>query len=208
MNALKKNWRALLALLLVIIAALAVLLGYRPAQKEYEAQVEEITASIDSLQASIESNMVYVAVQNSLEEATQDIADSRTELYEKFPVELKEEDQIMYVLYLEQIFGTEIQFSFGSVSGITTLSDGVALNALVLTVNYETTYQGYKDMIEYLATDSTIVSIQSSTLSYNADSDTATGNVTLLYYLISGSGQEYTEPDVADPETGKESIFE
>ena len=42
---------------------------------------------------------------------------------------------------------------------------------------------------------------------YDAETDTATGLVTLCLYLIDSENREYLPPDVAIPETGKENIF-
>lgn len=114
----------------------------------------------------------------------------------------------MYVLYLEEQFGTEISFSFGTVSPIRMLSDGALLEGLTLTVNYETTYQGFKDMVDYLATDSRITSIQYATVDYDAENDVATGTMTLLCYIMeSDLMEEYQEPDVTEPRTGKNNML-
>ena len=42
---------------------------------------------------------------------------------------------------------------------------------------------------------------------YDAATDTATGTVTLLLYLMDSDLLEYLPPDVAEPDTGKEGIF-
>lgn len=225
MSGLKKNWKLILALLLLIAAALVYFLVYRAAQTQYENDKKSVENQIQMMQmliqstqeritaseASIEANRKYEPIQEQIEEASKAIDLSRAELYEKFPVELREEDQIMYVLYLEQLFGTEITFKFGSADLVTFLSDGAALGGLTLTVNYETTYQGFKDMITYLATDSRITSIRNSTLSYDHENDRAVGDLTLLCYLLQPDGystSEYIEPPVEAPEeTGKPNIF-
>lgn len=164
-------------------------------------------AQIISLQASIAENMRYADVQERIPEASAALEDSRLALYEKFPTELREEDQIMYVLYLEELFETEISFSFGTVAPVRMLSDGAILEGLTLTVNYETTYQGFKEMVDYLATDSRITSIQYATVDYDSENDTATGTLTLLCYIMDSDLLEYEEPDVNKPQTGKPNIL-
>lgn len=113
----------------------------------------------------------------------------------------------MYVLYLEKTFGTEISFSFSSPQPITALRDGATLMGLTLTVNYKTTYRGFKNMINYLATDSKITSVQFASINYDASSDTAVGTVTLLLYLMDSDLLDYVSPDVKEPDTGKGNIF-
>lgn len=113
----------------------------------------------------------------------------------------------MYVLYLEELFETEISFSFGTVAPVQMLRDGAVLEGLTLTVNYETTYEGFKEMVDYLATDSRITSIQYATVDYDSENDAATGSLTLLCYIMDSNLLEYEEPDVTEPQTGKPNIL-
>ena len=222
MKALTRNWKAVLAVLLLIAALLVWFLAYRPAKTEFESKQANLTNELMLLQMQVAStqayneevireNKKYEPLIDALPDEIAKLERSEKELFAKFPAEIREEDQIMYVLYLEQLFGTEITFKFGSADLVTFLSDGAAIGGLTLTVNYETTYQGFKDMITYLATDSRITSIRNSTLSYDHENDRAVGDLTLLCYLLQPDGyspSEYIEPPVETPEeTGKPNIF-
>ena len=207
MKVLGKYWKVLLALILIAAAAVAYVKGYQEEKIAYEAESAQLKMYIKSLESAIQENMRYADVQDKLEDATNEVNASRLELYEHFPVELKEEDQIMYVLYLEKLFGTEIFFKFNTPQALTVMRDGASLMGLTLEVNYETTYQGFQDMVDYLATDSRITSVQYAKIDYDAATDTATGTVTLLLYLMDSDLLEYLPPDVAEPDTGKEGIF-
>lgn len=208
MSVLAKYWKALLALVMVVAAVPVVFLVYLPQKETYEAEERRLNSSISTLQQTIQENLRFADIQDSLPGAREALEASRQELYEHFPVELKEEDQIMYILYLEELFGTEITFSFGSAAGIVPLSDGAVLGGVTLTVNYETSYQGYKDMIKYLATDERVTSIQYSTMTYDTASDTVTGSLTLQCYVLTSDLLEYQSPDVTVPDTGKDNIFD
>ena len=207
MKTLKQNWKAIVALFLVIAAVCVYFMGYRPAAREFETKEKELNTMITALQNTIAENLRYVNVQDKLPEASEQLEKSRLELYKKFPTELKEEDQIMYVVYLEDTFGTEIQFSFGTVEPLIPLSDGSTLCGLTLTVNYQTNYEGFKEMINYLASDERITSIQFATMEYDEPNDIAIGTLTLLCYVIDSELLEYMEPDVTTPATGKPNIF-
>ena len=207
MQLLGKYWKALIAVIL-LIAVVMVYNNYNSDREAHKAEVNQLNINNIALQNKIEENMKYQGVQGDLEEATAQLMASRLELYQKFPVEMKEEDQIMYVLYLEKIFGTEITFSFGQAQPMVALKDGSKLMGLTLTVNYETSYDGFLDMINYLATDSRITSVQFAQIQYDASSDTASGTVTLLLYLINSNLLEYVSPDVNTPDTGKDNIFD
>ena len=206
MMQLKKYWKALVAVVLLIAFAL-VLSNYFSERQAHQAEVDKLQSNNQMLQNKVDANMKYEGVQDQLEEASAQLMASRLELYQKFPVEMKEEDQIMYVLYLEKIFGTEIFFSFGQAQPMTVLKDGAKVMGLTLTVNYQTSYDGFKDMIDYLATDSRVTSVQFAQIQYDAATDTAVGTVTLLLYLIDSDLLDYVSPEVNEPDTGKDNIF-
>ena len=208
MGILKKYWALLLAIVLLLAAAFFYFNTYTLEKQAHETEMNQLTMMITAIQNSIRENSRYAEVQDQLEGLTAELAASRLALYEHFPKEMREEDQIMYVLYLETLFGTEISFSFSSPTPIAPLRDGAVLQGLLLTVNYETTYQGFQDMITYLSTDSRITSVQEATMEYDAANDTAKGTVTLVLYLIHSDDLEYLPPDVAEPETGKDNIYE
>jgi hypothetical protein len=88
------------------------------------------------------------------------------------------------------------------------LSDGAALEGLLISINYETSYEGFQEMIDYLAKDSRIASVYEATIEYDEKKDVASGYITLLLYLMNSDQLEYTPPDVHIPETGKDNIFE
>ena len=204
---LKRNWRLILGIVLLLAAVFTFVKVYLAEKEEHEQQVQQLNMYITALERNIAENMKYAHIQDELDDAIAEVKASQLELYESFPVELKEEDQIMYVLYLETLFGTEINFSFSTPQAMGMLSEGT-LMGMTLTVNYETTYDGFKDMIDYLATDDRIVSVYNATIEYDAKRDKAVGDVTLLLYLIDSPLLDYASPDVNVPDTGKDSIFD
>ena len=206
MQQLKKYWKALVAVVL-LIAFVMVFSNYLSERDAHKAEMDKLQTNNQALQNKVDANKQYEGVQDKLEDASAQLMASRLELYQKFPVKMKEEDQIMYVLYLEKIFGTEIFFSFSQAQPMMALKDGANLMGLTLTVNYQTTYDGFKDMIDYLATDSRVTSVQFAQIQYDAASDTAVGSVTLLLYLIDSDLLDYVSPEVNEPDTGKDNIF-
>ena len=205
MKILSKYWKVLFAVAL-LVAAFMVYTNYQEELAAHEAEISKLNTYNLTLQTRIQKNKKYEGIQDKLEAGSAQIAASRLELYDKFPVDMKEEDQIMYILYLEKQFGTEINFSFGKAQQLVALKDGSQLMGLTLTVNYETTYQGFQDMINYLATDKTITSVQFANINYDPASNKAVGTVTLLLYLLN-DGSDYVGPEVNIPETGKDNIY-
>ncbi len=207
MKLLGKYWKVLLALAL-LVGAVMMYTTYQEELQAHQMEVNQLNTYNLSLQKKIQNNKKYEDVQPLLEEATAQIMASRLELYEKFPVELKEEDQIDYMIYLEEIFGTEISMTFNKAQPIVALKDGAKLMGLTLTVNYETNYDGFQEMITYLATDSRVTSVQFASIQYDAARDMAVGTVTLLLYIIDTQLRDYIGPEFNTPDTGKDNIFD
>ena len=209
MKFLGKYWKVILALVLVIAAVVFYFTQYRTEKMMYVIQATQLEMLNEAMEKNIEENTKYAGIQNELADAIAELNASRRDLYELFPVEMKEEDQIMYVLYLETLFKEEIFFSFNlDPVSIALMADGSKLQYLELKVNYRTTYQGFKDMLTYLSTDSRFVSIHEATIDYDVENDLAMGGVTLWIYLMDSDSLEYVKPDVAVPETSKENVYE
>jgi len=209
MRAIGKYWKVILAVLLLIAAALIYFMIYRPARDVYDMSVTRLDTQIQAQQAVVPVRQDLIALQDQLPEAEAALTESRAALYDNFPVDLKEEDQILYILDLEKQFGTEIDFDFGETTAITRFTDGAILRGLTLTVNYQTSYQGFKDMVEFLSTDERITSVRYAVMGYDAESDSLVGTVTIERYLLSRPGASYESPDVTSPgEVGKDNIFD
>ena len=207
MNVLKKYWMGLLALVLVLAAVFVVFNKYMPAKQLYETEKTTLTTQNTVLQTQLIENQKYASVQERLEPAMEAIRASRQELYAKFPVEMKEEDQIMYMLYLEDKFGKEVNFGFTQAQDVVTFSDGAALQGMTFSFDYETTYEGFKKMVKEIATDDRITSVRYATLNYNADEDSMTGQMIVTLYLLNDN-RDYMPPTVPTPSTGKDNPYQ
>ena len=230
MKAIGRNWKAVLSVLLVISAVLVYFLGYRPRREAYAAERQQLETQITALQTTIVENEKYKGVQDQLEPAKAAVEESRTALYENFPADMKEEDQLLYLLYLEKTLGTgskelgytkelhdiflqrfgsggDIEFSFGEITPMQILSDGALLEGLNLTVYYHASYQEFKNMVHALATDERITSIRYATFNYDSEKKLLDGQITLTLYLMPSGQNTYEEPGVTPPATGKTDIF-
>lgn len=223
MKALARNWKAVLAFLLVLAALAVYFMGYKPKKEAYEQEKSQLNMQITALQNTIQENERYKDVKDLLPAELEKLAASRDGLYEVFPQEMKEEDQILYLLYLEEVFGGEFAelgftqslyetlgqntFQFGEVQPIQMLSDGAALQALDITLTYNASYDGFKKMVNYLATDSRVTSIRFATFNYDPVGQTLSGQLALRLYLLDATDREYTRPEIANPGTGKTNMF-
>lgn len=230
MKAIVRNWKALLAIVLVLAAAAVYFLGYRPSAENFARQREQLTQQNAQLQTTIAENERYKDVQDQLSPALDAIEESRQALYDAFPDGMREEDQLLYLLYLDETIGagdkelgynqelhelfldqfgagTDIEFTFGSAAPIQFMSDGAILEGLNITVYYHASYAEFKEMVQALATDERIASIQYATFSYDSSEKKLTGQMTLTIYLMQTLEDGYEEPAVTVPDTGKTDIF-
>ena len=206
MKALGKYWKVILAFLLLIGAVLVYVLQYLPAKTAYETEKASLQNMIGTMQVQIAENQKYAPVQDQLEDAAKAVEESRKELYSKFPVELKEEDQIMYMLYLEEKFGREVVFSFAEEIPMLGLSDGAQLQGVTFGFDFVTSYAGFKNMVQELATDSVITSVRYATMQYDSASDLMMGQLIVTRYVMA-DGREYEAPVVTTPTVGKDNIY-
>lgn len=109
MKVIGRNWKAVLSVLLLLVAVLVYVLGYRPRSEAYVMERDQLNAQITALQTTIVENEKYKDVQDQLEPAEAAIEESRAALYENFPADMKEEDQILYLLYLEKRWGPAVR---------------------------------------------------------------------------------------------------
>ncbi|MCR4805331.1 MAG: hypothetical protein K5981_06705 [Clostridia bacterium] len=212
MRVLGRIWKIILALILLAGAAFVFLRIYLPNQVSYEVQRASLVAQNQVLQQQVIENAKYSSVDiEQLEKEEDKMEGSRLDLYRKFPQEFRQEDQIIYVVWLEEMFGTEIQFEFGSAEPIAYMSDGSVLGGVQLTVNFDATYEAYKKMIETLSTDERVASVSSSAFNtYKAQDGTthATGVLTLVHYLIVSPQLEYYSPSLVAPPVGKDDLWD
>lgn len=212
MRVLGRIWKIILALILLAGAAFVFLRIYLPNQVSYEVQRASLVAQNQVLQQQVIENAKYSSVDiEQLEKEEDKMEGSRLDLYRKFPQEFRQEDQIIYVVWLEEMFGTEIQFEFGSAEPIAYMSDGSVLGGVQLTVNFDATYEAYKKMIETLSTDERVASVVSSAFNtYVAPDGTthAVGVLTLVHYLIVSPQLPYYSPSLVAPPVGKDDLWD
>lgn len=224
MSVLSKYWKALLAALLAAAAAFLYFNVYKTEKLEYESKAQNMRIMIQSAQHTIQENQPYTDYQDEISAEVEKLADSRLDLYNHLPVDVKQEDQIMYILYLESVFGNEISFEFSEPVPVDTedlpnglLYDGSVLKSVDLIVNYHSTYKGFQKMINYLAQDSRVVSIDKANIKYYPTQDLAIGYLKIKLYLLDTSNsvdeeiRQYVAPIeqiINVPESGKDNIFD
>ena len=82
MKTLIRNWKAVVAFLLLIAAVCVFFFIYRPEKQAYESKTKELNTMIVALQSTIAENLRYVDIQDKLPPATEELDASRLEQVE------------------------------------------------------------------------------------------------------------------------------
>ena len=229
MSALAKYWKLVLAALLAAAALAVFLLLYLPERDRAAERIAQLGADVAQLQLQLAEAARYPeGAEEDVAAAMAELEASRLELYRHFPAELREEDQLLYLLGLGDQFGggggelgfstdlrqvflekfnVDITYTFGTPAALLALSDGSLLQGQTVMVYYSGGYGDVKEMIRYLGEEApSITSIQFADMRW-LDGE-VTGTFTLLNYVLDSGLLEYQEPAVEAPETGKTNIFE
>lgn len=215
MKASKKEVYLLVALLGIGIAVCAWQFGF----KRINAQTETLRAETEVLQMEIAK---YTAVKNNIEiytlgieNATNDIAN----VLHKFPATVMEEDMIMLGRSLEKLMDdTYVSgVSFNNASNVyvatsrpveaTTVPISYSLYNNNVLISFETSYKGFKEIVDYINENKNRMSVSNFTLSYDEKTGLVSGTTAVNMYSVAGTDKEYTKQNLSGVGIGTDNIF-
>ena len=215
MKVSKKELYLLLALLGIGIAVCAWQFGF----KKINAQTETLRTETEALQLEIDK---YTAVKNNIEvytvgieTATNDIAN----ILHKFPATVMEEDMIMLGRSLEKLMDdTYVSgVSFNSASNVyvatsrpveaTTVPISYSLYNNNVLISFETSYKGFKEIMDYINENKNRMSVSNFTLSYDEKTGLVSGTTAVNMYSVAGTDKEYTKQNLSGVGIGTDNIF-
>ena len=83
----------------------------------------------------------------------------------------------------------------------------VELLGETLSTNYSCTYEQLKKMIDYINAYPERMNIDSISIAFDSETNGLKGNLTLNLFAVTGTGKEYTEPDISGLSMGNGNIF-
>lgn len=226
-----RDIRLILVLLIIAIIGCSYYFGYQYFNK-LTAQTEEEIEVLNGRLAVLEAKKNQIAY---YEEQTPKLIEDTGEITKRFlPGELPE-DMILFARELELRNGMEIQsVNFGTPeqfyqgvriseeqvlddNGVPTgelrqnsYSDPFGLTGYQVTIgiSYTTTYQGFKDCIDYINSYERVRAIESISASFDSATGNLTGSMELVLYLAYGTGETYEAPEIyPDFRLGNDNIF-
>ena len=215
MKVSKKEIYLLLALVGIGIAVCAWQFGF----KKINAKTDALNAETDVLKVEISK---YTAVKDNIElyntgieDATNHIADV---LYD-FPAMVMEEDMIMFGRSLEKnIDDTFVStVAFGAPSNVyvvtshpveaTTMPISYSLYNNAITISYETSYEGFKELVDYVRSNKNRMTIENFSLAYDENTGLLTSSTAINMYSVTGTDKEYTQQNLSGVGLGLDNIF-
>ena len=207
MKTIKSHLPLILAVLVLIATLYVYFMVYLPGAEAYQMSMVNLSNQVGMIQQNIVKDAQFADVQNAIPKELDNISKSRRQLYARFPKEMREEDQILYMIELEELLGSDILISFVEPETIRRLGDGSALMGMTFTVDYETSYDEFKDIVSKIASDEKISSVRYASMTYDEESGKVSGSITITRYLINDTEREYHEPQLPQQDKGKSNIF-
>lgn len=232
MSWIGRYWKVILAVILLIAAVVILVRMYFPERAAYEVQlgVAEVmkTALESSIDAQLEENRELEAIKDDIdpamkevEKASKQLAEERDVLYGNFPGDLLEEDQILYVMDLEDILNMEVMFgreynnhvytgqdnvfTFNDKMGLARLTDYAVVSYVPIKIDFDMPYDDFKGMLLFLGNDDRITSINYAKIDYDRSNGHVVGYATLMYYAL--DAVPYEAPVIEGQESGKNDLF-
>lgn len=203
--------KLILLLLALLLLAGAYFLVYRrsvTAATALEEQNKIDQATVDQLE-----NMKRRRSQ--VEAGTENMKQYIQEIIKRYPSDLTTEKAIAIVQDIElysPVLISSINFRMDNlIMNFTHSSEEVptpptGYNA-TLALSYSTTYEGFKNMLRYIAAREDRMTVPSVSVTYDPVTDLVSGTITFNMFYLRNTGKEYVPPVIYGVDKGVESIF-
>lgn len=207
----QKQIRLLLAVSMLLILFLGYKLGFETFSKKADKVEKEnslLTDRYNELDALIKMEQVY---EIDGAKCKQDIELIKTKFGSintpekslRFLVDL----QYHALVAIPSIGYSASEEIYSSVDIPSVNNSGVYVYKSPLTISFRTSYQGYKDMIDYIYSSSIKMSIADVSVSFDSETGNLSGSMVIHQYAMTGTEQQYEEPIFNVPNIGTSNIF-
>lgn len=219
----KRDQKLLLCTGGILIAVLAYLLVFR-SFSEKNAVLEDEKVKLSNEVARLE--LLDVRKETYLETA-EELSSLSAEMINQFPSEIREETAIMYAYDMENtsdihvnsmtINPANLLYTMGQYNTAatdntttdTTVVQGVAryLYGVTLNLDYTVSYEGFKDIINFIQSDTDKRNVERISLSYDAQTGNLLGTMVVNLFSLQGNDKVYEEPYIPSMPIGNTNPF-
>lgn len=206
--------------LLIIIGILSAVLSWQLVYNKYQEKTAQVEAENDTLKVRLDRLELLDGRKEEYITETENMKEKSDMIISDFPAGFRTEDIIMYLYNMELIDDNEVAISsigmekesevpyqgILEVDGYTLTDNGVQMftNSNLLTLT--TTYNGLKNVINYIYGMETRKSISSVDISVT-DDGYLQGSIGLSFYCLTGTDFPYVETNIFGVPVGKDNIF-
>jgi len=228
-----KQIPVLLGFLGILFAIAMFFIVYRP----YIAKAEVIEAENQSLIQSLNKYKEIAENEVFYKEGTDKMNIETRKIIGEYASGLIREDQIMFMVNLENRFRSEFEikfFNMGTDQEITygvadttqeipvetptedgilsfqepeAIDNGVQMYKNTIESGYDVTYDGLKDILEYINELGVKKNITNITLSFDSTSGLLNGSMSLSQYYLTGTEGIYSSTNIPSMQIGLENLF-
>lgn len=215
MKVSKRDLYLLLALAGVIIAFCAWNFGF----KKMNAKTESLRNDTATIQAEIDK---YSAVKNNIDIYQKGIEDATNKIasvLRNFPSNILTEDAIMLGREMEKndestyVMTTSIGNTLNPYTANSQPADASStpvtyqLFKKQVSIAYTTSYEGFKDTLDYIYQHKNRMSLDNFSLAYDTSTGLLSGSIIVDMYYVTGTDKAYDEQNLSGVKIGTDNIF-
>jgi len=206
-------------LLLVLLGILIFLAGYLGVHNRYIAKADALQAEINTLKPQLSELQEYDSRRAEFEAGIQKAQDYVLAQSARYPTAVRPENQLLYAIALRDQVGAKVgNVSFSGTAPVMELtgirdvngkSTFVPLSAYEsgMTINCTFTYQQMKKLVDTLYATPECTALDSLSVSYDAETGSLSGAVTIRQYSVSAADDPYVPAAVPSVNLGAPDPF-
>lgn len=202
--------------LLILLAIVLIIFGcYRFGYLRYEEQADSIRGENEILSERVDQLTVLERKKEDYKKDIETSLENIKNITKRYGPRNTPEKSLIFLVDLEQNAGLEIpSVSFGEDTEIfystavpSTDGLGVSVLSCPLSITYRTTYEGFKECMDYINQYEERMNVENITASYDATTGNLTGTMVINLFAMSGTDNQYQKPEVSGITIGTDNIF-
>lgn len=205
-----------LKLLYILGGVVLVFLVYQFVFLALTRSTNSLKSEKETLQIQVDDMQKMKASEDGYESQTTKMQDEMNTIFDSIPSNLTSEDEIIYVDNVETKYNMQItslsmpeaQLMYTmNEDGTNVTDDGKFLYSVPVTIACTTSYDGIKDYLRNMQSESYSKSIDNISLTFDSETGDLSGTMTVNMQYLLGSDREYVPLTVDGIEIGTANIF-
>jgi hypothetical protein len=211
--------RLIIYLFSIAVFAFCYLYVYTGYVKKTQAVHKETNIVNQDIKERVKKLSEEKTVDNNLKQVNTQIQD----ILDSYPVNIAKEDNFMFIEKLQEALDIQISsidikdstifyqtiLPIRNADGTAETTDPQTMTGLqsVISMNFITTYDGFKELVDYINNYPDKTVIDSAAVSYDSTTGNLTGSLVIKRYALTGTGKVYEPPYINDISIGTDNIF-